>query len=56
MQASVIEWLDETERKYSGKSALINEEGSISYHEYKRKSLAIARAIIESYAGGGDRI
>lgn len=53
MQASIIEWLDETERKYPEKPALIDEEGSVSYHAYKQKSLAIARAIIENNTGGG---
>ncbi len=52
MQASIIEWLDETERKYPEKPALIDEEGSVSYHAYKQKSLAIARAIIENNTGG----
>lgn len=47
MQNSVLFWLDETARKFPGKLALEDATGKISYQEYRSKSLAIARKIVE---------
>lgn len=51
MQTSVTKWLDITAQKYSCKTALIDEEQKITYRDYREKSLAIARAIIETGTG-----
>lgn len=51
MQASVTEWLDKTWEKYPHKTAIIDKGKEFSYEEYRRRSLAIARALIEKKIG-----
>lgn len=51
MQASVTEWLDKTSEKYPEKTAIIDKEKGICYEEYRRKSLMVARALIDTKIG-----
>lgn len=51
MQTSVTKWLDITAQEYPNKTAIVDEEQKITYQDYRRKSLAIARTIIEAEAG-----
>lgn len=44
---SILGWLDETARKMPHKTAIIDEQGSIDYAEYRRRSLSIAAKILE---------
>ncbi len=47
MNNSVLKWLVDTADKYPDKDAIVDEKGSISYLQYKQKSQAIARSILE---------
>lgn len=47
MQSSVLGWINNTAKKFPDKQAVCDENGSISYREYKRKSQAIAREILK---------
>ena len=47
MKNSVLFWLDETACKFPEKFALEDASGKITYEDYRNKSLAIARKIIE---------
>ncbi|MDE6056354.1 MAG: amino acid adenylation domain-containing protein, partial [Lachnospiraceae bacterium] len=51
MQASVTKWLDETAHRYPSKTALVDEEQKITYQDYRKNSIAIARAMIELGVG-----
>ncbi|HJJ47114.1 MAG TPA: hypothetical protein O0X32_02545 [Methanocorpusculum sp.] len=42
---SVTEWLDATAEKYPEKPALSDEYETVTFAEYRRKALAIAREI-----------
>lgn len=46
MQSNVLEWLNNTANKFPDKPAVIDENGSISYSEFRKKSQAIAREIL----------
>ncbi len=47
MQSNVLRWLDNSAKCYPDKIAVCDESGSITYSEYKNKSIAIARKIID---------
>ena len=51
MKNSVLHWLDSTAKKMPDKLALKDASGQITYQEYRNKSLAIARRILESNKG-----
>lgn len=51
MYNSVLKWLIDTTERFPNKEAITDEKGSITYWEYKRKSLAIGRKILEIYGG-----
>lgn len=46
MYNSILKWLDETAERHSGKTAIVDARGSVTYSEYREKGLAIARKII----------
>ena len=46
MQANVLQWLDQTACLMPDKIALCDEQGQITYGDFRAKSLAIARTII----------
>ena len=46
MQANVLQWLDQTACLMPDKTALCDEQGQITYGDFRAKSLAIARTII----------
>lgn len=46
MNNSVLTWLDDTADKFPEKTAIVDTNGEITYAEYRRKALAIARTII----------
>lgn len=45
MQSNVIEWLERTAKKLSDKIAIVDENGYISYKEFREKSISIAQKI-----------
>lgn len=47
MQPNVLSWLDNSAKCYPNKVAICDDSGSITYSEYKSKSIAIARKIID---------
>ena len=47
MQSSILTWLDNSANEYLEKTAIIDENDSISYYMYREKSLSIARSIID---------
>ena len=47
MQPNVLRWLDNSAKCYPDKIAVCDESGSITYSEYKSKSIAIARKIVD---------
>ena len=47
MQSHILTWLNDTANKFPDKPAVCDENGSISYREYKRKSQAIARELLQ---------
>ena len=51
MQISVVEWLDRTATKFPNKDAIVDSEQRITFKSYRKKSLAIARKIIDSGCG-----
>lgn len=51
MKNSVLHWLDSIAKKMPDKLALKDASGQITYQEYRNKSLAIARRILESNKG-----
>ena len=51
MNNSILEWLDDSAKHYENKTAIVDEKGSITYGEYRKKSLAIAKRIIEINQG-----
>lgn len=51
MKNSVSHWLDSIAKKMPDKLALKDTSGQITYQEYRNKSLAIARKILESNNG-----
>lgn len=51
MKNSVLSWLDETAKRLPNKLALQDISGSITYQEYRSKSLAIAYKIVELNKG-----
>ena len=51
MKNSVSHWLDSIAKKMPDKLALKDASGQITYQEYRNKSLAIARKILESNNG-----
>lgn len=51
MKNSVLYWLDETAKRLPNKLALQDISGNITYQEYRSKSLAIARKIVEINKG-----
>lgn len=48
MKICVLEWLEDTVRQVPEKNAVYDDKGSITYGEYKKKSQAIARKIIDT--------
>ena len=48
MQISVTEWLDNSASLYPDHVALVDETSSVTYAQYRQKSLAVAREIIET--------
>lgn len=48
MRSCVAEWLEETALKLPDKVAICDEWGSITFSQYRQKSRALARAIIEA--------
>lgn len=51
MNNSVLSWLTDTAAKYPQKDAIVDENGSITYSQYRDKAMAIARCIIEKSDG-----
>ena len=51
MLNTVLHWLDCTANSFPNKVALVDAFGNITYEEYKNKSLAIAREIVEIHKG-----
>lgn len=51
MQKSVVEWLDRTAGIFPEKVAAIDENGKITFEEYRRKSTGIGQTIINSVDG-----
>ena len=51
MNNSILKWLDDSAKHYMNKTAIVDERGSITYGEYRKKSLAIARKVIEINQG-----
>lgn len=51
MQASVTEWLDKISEKCPQKTAIIDKGKQICYKEYRKKSLMVARALIDTKIG-----
>ncbi len=47
MNNSVLQWLNATAKEYPDKEAIVDINGAITYSEYRNKSLAIARKILE---------
>ncbi len=47
MKNSVLSWLDETAKRLPDKVAVADESGKITYREYRNKSLALARRILD---------
>ena len=48
MTANVVEWLDKTADRFPDKRAIWDEDGGVTFSEYRNKALAIAREIIEA--------
>lgn len=46
MQNSVLDWLDKTVKNMPNKLAICDENGAVTYLEYRNKSMALAREII----------
>ena len=46
MQNSVLDWLDKTAERMPDKLAICDENGELTYCQYRNKSLALAREII----------
>jgi len=51
MQKNVTEWLDQTAKLFPDKAAIVEESGTLSFREYRRKALAIARELISCGVG-----
>lgn len=51
MNNSVLKWLEGTSERFPEKTAIVDENGSISFVEYRNKALAIARNIIQLLDG-----
>lgn len=51
MNNSVLNWLNETSNRFPNKEAIVDENGSITYSQYRFKSQAIARHIIDMIGG-----
>lgn len=51
MQKSITEWLDNTAEVYPEKCAIVDSNGAMTFDEYRKKSLAIAREILDSGIG-----
>ncbi|MCM1235183.1 MAG: amino acid adenylation domain-containing protein, partial [Ruminococcus flavefaciens] len=47
VQISVIEWIENTGKNFPDKVAIVDENSSITYGEYRRKSRKIASSLIE---------
>lgn len=47
MQTNVLQWLDENARSRPDKLAIYDSEAKMNYSDYRRKSIALARKIIE---------
>ena len=48
MQISVTEWLDNSAKLYPDNIALVDSTTSVTYSQYRKQSLAVARKIIET--------
>lgn len=51
MKNSILCWLEDTAERLPCKTAVYDENGTITYHEYRQKCLAIARKIIDCKGG-----
>lgn len=51
MQKNVTEWLDRTSKQFPDKAAIVEESGTLSFREYRRKALVIARELISRGVG-----
>lgn len=51
MFSNVMEWLDSTAQRFPQKPAVIDEEGQITFGEYREMALAIARELLRSDIG-----
>lgn len=51
MYANILEWLEESAKKYSDKIALYDEHQSLSYEQYYEKAVGIAEKICQSQIG-----
>lgn len=51
MQNNITEWLDRTAGRFPNKTALVDESGTLSFWEYRRKALAIASRLISEGVG-----
>lgn len=47
MKNSVLDWLENSAKEMPDQVAIVDERGRLTYSEYRCKSLALARAIIE---------
>jgi len=45
MIANVVQWLDDTAKKYPDKRAIWDEEGGVSFKEYRDKAMALGREL-----------
>lgn len=47
MQASVVEWLEESSQKFGDKLAICDDKHELTYLEYRNMSIGIAKAIVD---------
>lgn len=47
MQSNILDWIENTSKTLPNKIAIRDGKGSITYHDYKEKSQAIAREVIK---------
>ena len=52
MQNNVAQWLEDTARRFPEKMAFVDERGSYTWAEIRRKALSIAKQIEEIIPGG----
>lgn len=48
MQASVLEWLDNSSRQFGDRTAICDNDGEITYRQYHDKAVGLAKAVIDN--------